>query len=133
MISEFLIAEATRRFSDQPFSLDASPGAIITFPAKHPDVGDLKIYDDGGEARVEITRITHGHFGCWDDSLGKTEREKDIAETVLDFVGQLLDDKVLLHSTMEGRIGGWRPFDGTKPIQRKPLTKYFVWSGPVHE
>jgi hypothetical protein len=131
MISDFLIGKIKDRFPNRSFTQSISPNAVITFPAAHPEVGDLSIYDDGDEARVEISKLTHGHFGCWDQSLNKAEREADVAETVVDFVEQIFAEKVIFFIFMGGRAGGWRPLKEGESHPKKPFTKYYYWSGPI--
>jgi len=134
MISDYLIVKIKDRFPNQPFAQGIAPKAVITFPAVHNEVGDLEIYDDGTEARIHITKITHGHFGCWDENLNETEREKDIAESVVDFVKQVFSCKVIFFSRMDGRVGGWQTLkaDGTRH-EKKPAMKYYSWSGPLKD
>jgi hypothetical protein len=124
MIRDFLIAELAARMPDRSFSPGKPPGAVVTFPAAHPDVGDLAIYDDGDEARIEFTKITHGHFGCWDESLSQSQREKDVAESVANFVEQVFAEKVILFSLKNNRGGGWQMLpEGNRSNLDNPLKR----------
>ena len=131
MISDFLIEKIKERFPNRPCSIGTWPDPIISFPVANNEVGDLNIYDDGNEARVEITKITHGHFGCYDEALNQTEKELDIAETVVDFIEKIFAEKVVFFIFMKGRAGGWRPLEEGENHPRKPFTKYYYWSGPI--
>ena len=132
MISDLLIVELKKRFPDRFFAKSAPPDPVATFSAAHAEVGELRIYDDGGEARVEIGRITHGHFGCWDESLTEVERERDIVDDVVDFIEPVFDNKVIFFSFIAGRGGGWQMLkpDGSRH-EKSSFKKYFMWSGPL--
>jgi len=127
MIRDFLLPLLTERFPGR--FVAAKPGIepCVTFPAKHPQVGDLQINDDGDEITLFAGKFTHGHFSNY-DKIPVEEKEKRIAEDVADFLGKLLSDQVVLWGSHKG-IGGWRVFDSAssdKPKQRKE----YVWSGP---
>jgi|SRR5260221_6844447 len=132
MIRDLLVAKIKDRFPNRPFSQGTPPEAIVIFPAAHDEVGALSVYDDGNEARVEIAKITHGHFGCWDEGLSQTEREMDIAESVVDFVDQVFNEKVIFFLRTDGRVGGWQMLkpDGTRH-EKKPEMSYYSWAGPL--
>ncbi|MHC9539942.1 MAG: hypothetical protein AB9903_10520 [Vulcanimicrobiota bacterium] len=61
MIRDVLLPKLMDRFPGRGLRTGAPPGLIAVFPAAHPEVGDLTIYDDGEEATVCIGTITHGH------------------------------------------------------------------------
>ncbi len=50
------------------------PEPSVTFPAIHPDVGDIKIHDDGSELTLIAGNFTHGHF------LNFNSKSSDVAE-----------------------------------------------------
>jgi len=62
MISAILIPMLEQRFPGRGVKSDARPGPCMTFPAAHPEVGDIQIYDDGDEITLLAGNFTHGHF-----------------------------------------------------------------------
>ena len=99
----------------------------MTFPAKHSDVGDVEIHDDGDEITLIAGNFTHGHFSNYDD-IPQEEKEKEIAEDVVDFLSRLFADQVVLWGSHQGG-GGWRVIldDNDDSVTHH---KEFVWSGP---
>jgi len=111
------------------FTFSEPPHAIASLPAKYPKLGRLEIYDDGHEATVCITEITHGHFSSYDDHLTVKGREEAIAGDVTEFLEALFADRVLLYRTPSRSMGGWTRLD----ISSEPPVKgreYFLWSHP---
>ncbi len=107
----------------------APPDAVATFPAAHPVVGDLDIYDDGNEATVAIDDITHGHFNPHDPALSEKEIAARVTDDVLCFLEAMFADRVLLWK-VQGGAGGWMPLDRkSDPMLPLDAQKY-VWSGP---
>ena len=81
---------------------------------------------------LEITKLTHGHFGCWEETLSKEEKEEAISENVIDFLETVFQGKVIFFSQLGNRIGGWQVLkpDGTRH-EKAPLTNYYSWFGPL--
>jgi hypothetical protein len=131
MIRDRLIPALKTEFSGWEIVFDEPPQPIATFPACQEAVGKVFVSDDGDEATVFIENITHGHFGSFDESLKPEEREKIIADNVVDFLKALFSDRVLLHTTAGNRIGGWTRLDlADGPAQLSPSAHYFLWSEP---
>jgi hypothetical protein len=61
-ISEKLIPRLQARFPDRGLRVHEGTQPAATFPAAHPDVGDLCIDDDGVELTISVGQLTHGHF-----------------------------------------------------------------------
>jgi hypothetical protein len=130
MIGDFVITELKARIPDVFFMKNSPPRAVAVFPAAHPSVGDLAIYDDGTEARVHIGKITHGHFGCGDGNLNQSDREKDIANGVVDFVEAVFRNQVIFFSSLDGRSGGWQVGEFLAR-EKSSARRYFTWAGPL--
>jgi hypothetical protein len=136
MIKDSILAELKRRFPPGSYREGTDGKTVAVFPAKCPDVGDVTIWDDGDEATVLIEKITHGHFNPYDSSLSEADRDKEITETVCDFLDALFRNDVLLWTS--GRCGGCSRLDLRKPEERendvisglKKGATYFLWSGP---
>lgn len=127
MIRDILIPLLAERFPGH--FTTAGPGVepCVTFPAKHPRVGDVHIHDDGDEITLVAGRFTHGHFSNY-EKLPLDEKERSIAEDVVDFLAELFADQVVLWGSHEGG-GGWRIVDRSVPERPKRRAE-FVWSGP---
>lgn len=117
------------------------PEPIAVFPAVHPEVGDVSIWDDGDEATVAIGDITHGHFGAYDGALSQEQIHEEVAKQVVAFLADLFADKVVLWRTPGRRLGGWYYADrepqgaGTTGCLGRFLAsprkaERFLWSGP---
>ena len=134
MIRDRLIPAVTGAFPDKPFLFSSPPDPIIRLPSGHSEIGDLAIYDDGEEATVCITEITHGHFNPYDPSLSQDQVDHwdhFAIETVVAFLRSLFSDHVLLYRTPTRSMGGWYVFEDAPNedifVQGR---EYFVWSGP---
>lgn len=133
-IAHLLLAEFAHRFPDRTFRADAPPQPVATFPAAHPDVGEVSVWDDGGEATVAVGDITHGHFDCYDEGLSAIDRRRRVANDVAKFLELLFSDRVLLwHSPGPNpRSGGWQVIDASSSysiMDGGDVT--YLWSGPT--
>ena len=99
MIRDRLIPAVQEAFPDKPFLFSSPPDPIIRLPSGLAEIGDLAIYDDGEEATVCITEITHGHFNPYDASLSQDQVDEKVTEDVLAFLRDLFSDRVLLYRT----------------------------------
>ena len=134
MIRDLLIPAIKEAFPNLPFSFSQSSNPVAKLQPPCGEIGTLDIYDDGGEATVYITEITHGHFNPYDASLSEAQRDRLIVEDVIGFLRALFADRVLLFRTpgqgIRG-IGGWQRLDiSPKPPVLNPEREYFLWSGP---
>jgi len=131
MIRDHLIPALREAFPALPFTPGLPPAPVAVFPAKHPKVGDVRVFDHGEEATVLVGEITHGHFNPYDESLSEQQVAERVAADVVEFLKALFSDQVLLYRSANRRIGGWQVLgEGTTP-ERCPKRQYFVWSGPV--
>ena len=127
MIRDFLLPLLTERFPGRFTTAEPGVEPCVTFPAKHPEVGDVQIHDDGDEITLVAGKFTHGHFSNYDE-IPVEEKEKMIAENVADFLTKLFADQVVLWGSHEGG-GGWRAIDHAALVSRNHRNEY-VWSGP---
>ncbi len=132
-IADIIIPEAKERFRDWHPQVGVDPEPIIIFPAAHPEVGDVRIWDDGDEVRVEIGDIAHGHFGSYDEFLTKRQHAECITRAVVDFLDALFSDRIILWKGLGG-IGGWREVPVKRSYDRRwlPIGHTYVWSKPLH-
>jgi hypothetical protein len=129
MIKDRLIPALVEKYGEHRFQIGSPPNPIATFPAVHPEIGDLIIYDHGSEATVYVGNFTHSHFNPYDSALSQDEIDEIVTEDVLGFLEELFSDRVLLWKANEGFGGGWeRNFVGKVPSAQSHIS-YFVWSG----
>jgi hypothetical protein len=131
MIRENLLRELNDRFPGRGMRTGVPPDPIAVFPAMHPEVGEVKIWDDGDEATIEIGRITHGHMNPYGASMSEDEVAREVTRQVVEFLEDLFTDRVLLWVSADGRSGGWKVLSDTVETSDPPRgTCIFVWSGP---
>lgn len=132
MVRDHLVSALKREFSGRGIQFDTPPQPIATFPAAQAAVGRLLIYDDGDEATVLIENITHGHFNPYDEKLSESQRDEIVTGMVIDFLRALFSDRVLLHCTPDGRMGGWTRMDlvGEGAGELSSSNRYYLWSRP---
>lgn len=133
MIREVLLPALQAKFPDCGFRLGELANVVGAFPAVHPEVGDVTIWDDGDEATVGVGEITHGHFNPYDEGLSEKEIADRVTSDVVEFLDDLFADRVLLWKSPDGRSGGWRILDNDTPYSLMggdDLT--YLWSGPVN-
>jgi hypothetical protein len=141
MIADTLLPALREKFPESGMRCGSPPDAIAVFPAAHPEVGDVSIWDDGDEVIVVIGEITHGHFGAYEEDLSQEQVHQAVSENVVTFLEDLFADKVVLWHTRRGGASGWyyadEPPKGAgscgcllafRPKGRKAGS--FLWSGP---
>jgi hypothetical protein len=110
--SETLIPLLKARFADRPLVVGTGSEPAATFPAVHPDVGDLVIRDDGDELTIYVGNFTHVHFDSVDETLTFLD---DVFADRMEFFGSHLGGGGCRHRTAKALLG----------------TRTYVWSGPV--
>jgi hypothetical protein len=132
MIRDILLPRLMERFPGRGLRTGSPPDPIAVFPAAHPAVGEVSIWDDGDEAMVAIGDITHGHFNSDDESLTPEQKADQVAAGVLGFLEDLLADRALLWKSPDGGSGGWRISEYDEMISLMDgVDLTFRWSGPV--
>jgi hypothetical protein len=114
------------------FSDSSQPFASVVCPVS--EMGRLDIYDDGDEATIDISEITHGHFNPY-ETMSEPDRDKWVTEAVTSFLDALFADRVLLYRTPNRHMGGWQVHDDridrTVPLSGFEHRQCFVWSGAI--
>jgi hypothetical protein len=132
MIRDHLVPAVKEVFPNLAFKISPTSNPIISLPSSSAEIGDLHIYDDGDQATVVITGITHGDFGVYDENLNTEEKEQIITEDVISFLVTLFSDRVVLYRSSSKDIGGWTVIEqGAKDIELVTGREYFTWSGPI--
>lgn len=128
MLADTLIPKLRRRFPDRQMRLGTPPSPCVVFPAIHPEVGDVEIYDDGDELTLVAGKFTHGHFSNYDDALSNQEKAEQITDSVILFLDELFADRIVLWGSHEGS-GGWYKRGESSSFQQG--ARGYVWSGPL--
>jgi hypothetical protein len=133
VIADRLAPELKARFPERPWKIGAAGGPLASVSSPHAEVGDLELYEEGGEITVVIGTFTHCHFGSYDARLSPAAREERIAEDVMAFLEELFADRIEFFGT--GRAGGHRV--RSNKGQRGIVSRFllgrtsYVWSGPL--
>ena len=132
MLQDVLSAAIKQRFPEIEFTSHSPHGAAIVIWAKHSEVGDISIWDDGDEATVELGGITHGHVADYTPHTSEDQAFRLISEAVILFLERLFADRVLFWKTASGG-GGWRVLQDQEfpQVRSDPGTQYYLWSGPL--
>ncbi len=85
MICDRLIPAIKEAFPDKPFVFASPPDPVIRLPSGFAEIGELAIYDDGEEARVCITAITHNHFP-YEENLTSDILDQKVTEEIIAFL-----------------------------------------------
>jgi hypothetical protein len=128
-LSEKLIPRLQARFPNRGLRLHEGKRPFASFPAAHPEVGDLRIDDDGNELTISVGGLTHGHFSATNDQPLSHEEEARIIDRSMQFLDEVFNDEIEFW-VADKKIGGWHP-RGAEPIVPRPNMRRFVWSGPV--
>jgi hypothetical protein len=109
--------------------LGGQNGVAVTFPAAHPDFGDIEIQDDGHELTVSFGRFTHSHVANYDEGISEAERAERIAEECTSLLEDVFADRLEFFGSHE-KGGGFGP-RGERHDFLAQKGAVFVWSGPV--
>ena len=129
MLKDAIITALTSRFGHEVMIAPTSKEFAV-FTAKHPEVGDVVIDEDGDELIVSVGNITHGHFGSYESGLSEVEHQAAIAYDLIAFLDDLFADRVLLFTATWG--GGWTLIEDVEERKlHSPRRRWFKWSGPI--
>ncbi len=126
-----ILAELKTRFPDHLYQVGEDQETIAIFPAVHPSVGNVTIFDDGDEATVFIEKIFHFHSNPYDDSLSERQRNRWIVEDIMPWLEAFFDNKMLLWRTPRGSAGSELLSDAPVEDWMESGKEYFVWTGPI--
>jgi hypothetical protein len=132
VIAEVLIPALRKRFPTAGMRTGGPPDAVAVFPAKHPAVGEVRIWDDGDEATISVGDITHWHTYPSDPSIDPRDAALSATEEIVGFLEELFADRILLWRAPGCGAGGWfhRAMESAAlGLGGDELT--YVWSGPV--
>lgn len=104
----------------------APPHPIIRIALPCSPNDTLEIVDDGDEATVIFGAYTHSHFGCYVDGLSQDQCHLEIAKNLIEFVTDVVSDRVLIWKSIDGRSGGWSYDFDLSRLQDD--CQYLLWS-----
>jgi hypothetical protein len=145
-IEDLLLAALAERFGGRGMQTGVPPDALVVFPAKHAEVGDLMIWRPhvgassiGTVADVDIAigDIIFENVLNFDFELDLRERGKRITRDVVRLLQQLFNDQLYFWKSTDGRSSGWR--ECVDPAAAEPLVhdnrtyRAYIWSGPLGE
>lgn len=136
MLAQFLVPMLAEKFGRAAFSTGENP--LVIFPPAHPAVGELRVFEDGNEGRINIGQLTHGHFYTWEQHATREAAMQELAENLFEFICELFAGNYILWHAKNGGSGGWFCYDANEPIEF-PIYKnvdkadWFFWSGPIKD
>jgi hypothetical protein len=130
-LAKKLIPRLLARFPDRGLRVHQGTQPAASFPAAHPEVGDLLIDDDGDELTISVGELTHGHFSPRSYEKPPEEWQEQIIGDVIEFLDEVFRDEVEFSSAGAGKMGGWQTRGKHHPIARRPEVRNYVWSGPL--
>lgn len=108
---------------------------MICFTSPCANVGEMIVYFDDGEIRVDIENITHCHFTPYE--AGETYPAHTIEDCVHSaalYVDDVLKDQLVLWRSPNGAGGtylvGAEDGDNSDPPLEEEDVEKFLWSGP---
>ena len=81
MIRDHLVPAVKEVFPNLAFKISPASNPIISLSSSSAEIRDLHIYDDGDQATVIITGITHGDFSVYDKISTQKRRNKLLQKT----------------------------------------------------
>jgi hypothetical protein len=132
MIRDVLAPVLQKEFAGQGIVLSSDSNVVATFPALHPQVGDVTVWDDGGEVTVGIGEITHTHFEAAEESMSSSAIAQQITADVVAFLRNLFADRILFWKARSGKSAGLELVEGNlEDVPKDPSRHWFVWSSPL--
>jgi hypothetical protein len=122
-----------RRIDGRLYQGQFTDRLTVTFPARHPETGDLVVRLDGDEVTVSIGLGFHTHFPTYtEDELPVDKREQAAAEEAIDYIEEFLADRTVLRlHFVNGEIRSAGTFPVDSPAEPLPRgDKEYLWSGP---
>ena len=134
MLLELTIEKLKKNLPDLQLEINKNDSSI-TIPAKIKEIGDLVIVDDKIELTVYIGSLTHCHFGCYEANYPESQKQKYIAESVIELLTDLFNNKIIVWKYNDSS-GGFYYIEGNEaeqdtPIEaplEKPKVERYTWS-----
>jgi hypothetical protein len=143
-MSNLLLDALLERFGDRSLRVGEPPDPIATFPAKHPDIGDVRVSGLWNHASsvgsvmgatVAVGAIIVDYsFQNFDTHLEQRERAERVTKDVVRFLQELFTDRLLFWRSADGGNAGWRERGDagySEPLVLDDRVYHrYLWSGP---
>lgn len=138
MTRDTLTSALLERYADRGIVIGESPAHVASFPARHAEVGDLRIWV-GPESSYTVTArvgdILTNHFHNYDEHLRPDDRIRRLKDELVWFLDALFGDRLLLWRSVGNRNSGWRERRAGELLEPLVLDNYiyrlYQWSGPL--
>lgn len=134
LFDQFL-SQLKSNLSDIELITNSPPDAALTIPAKNPETGDIKVWDDGVELTVGIGKIFHCHFDStvfFHDNVSKEKAEEKCIDSAVAFIEDFLAERTILYIRYSDGKPGMSGIVNRQNVEATPKnTRMFVWSGPI--
>jgi hypothetical protein len=115
-----------------PYQAEFTDRLKVTFPARHPETGNLVVRLDYDEVTVSIGDGFHTHFPTFGEDIPIDQREQAAVEEAVAYIEDFLADRLVLRLRLKNgmvRSGETFPIDAeAKPLG--PGERDYLWSGP---
>lgn len=133
-LAEKLLPILRSRFPGRGLRVHDGKQPFASFPAAHPEVGDLRICDDDIELTLYVGELTHQHFSPFDYSEPADTREAKIVEEVAAHIEAVFGDEIEFWA--DERMGGSHARGTANATSLRDLfgrrnVRTYVWSGPL--
>jgi hypothetical protein len=134
-VRDRLVSALIDRFENRGLHLGTSGDLVASFPAKHPDVGDARVWTGGLGPRVAVGDIVAESFIVWPSEPDLPAAENRAVEDVVRFLDALFADRLLCWRSVDGRNPAWRERSDVSSYDPLVLDdrvyQRYLWSGPL--
>jgi hypothetical protein len=131
-LREAFLARLPTAFAGERFDVETGDN-VVTFLAKHPDVGPLLVTVDDDEFILFVGMRAHAHFGVTTEGT-PDERAALLVDEVVAFLQQDFADQIEIYGSGNGGGGGMcQRIDRPRGLLSRLLFGWrsYVWSGPL--
>jgi len=121
-----LIQQLKTELPDLIFSVNQEE-YLVSIPPKLKGFGVIEIQDDCDEFIIFIGNFTHMHISCHDSALNKQQQAEKAVIEVVEFLADLLTDKIVLWGCAEK--GGGFYYPEFSPMEQHD--NQWLWSGEI--
>ena len=131
---EMVLDAIKRQFPDVVFEVLEGAQPFARLAAPYGGIGDLELHDDGNEVTIDFRHISHTHLNPY-RKMPREALANWLAESVVEFLKALFEDRILLYTAVDGLQGGQQisevPFSRSEPVAGMDGFNCYLWSGPV--
>lgn len=105
---EFFVSHLREQIPGLDFSYNGDEFLVRISPVDD-DFGTIEIEDDLDELIVIAGNFTHWHAGCYEEGLSENQKYLKISESVVDFIKDTIEDKIVFWGTLKNGGGFYYP------------------------